>query len=59
MPIEPSFLADFTGGEIRAISSIEPRENQWLLLEGFILDQNGRLRSQWAGVTLDTGDEGS
>lgn len=56
MPIEAALLADFTGGEIRAISSVEPAENQWLLLEGLVLDQNGRLRSQWAGVTWDTGE---
>lgn len=59
MVVEASFLADFTGGEVRAISSMEPEENQWLLLEGLVLDQNGRLRAQWAGVTWDTGDEGS
>jgi hypothetical protein len=57
MPIEQAFLSDFTGGEIAAISSIEPSERQWLLLEGLVLDQNGRLRAQWAGVTWDTGDD--
>jgi len=51
LAIEQTFLPDFTGGEITAISSIEARENNWLLLEGFVLDKNGRLRSQWAGVT--------
>lgn len=59
MPIEESILADFRGGEIYAISSVEPAESQWLLLEGLILDNNGRLRSQWSGVTWDTGDDGS
>jgi hypothetical protein len=61
MPVEARYLADFTGGEIYAISSVEPRENQWLLLEGFVLDQNRRLRSQWAGVSWDveTDDFGS
>ena len=59
MPIENEILADFTGGEITAISSVEPRENQWLLLEGFVLDKNGRLRSQWAGVTWKAESSGS
>lgn len=56
MPIEPYAMPDFTGGEIRALSSVEPTENQWLLLEGLVLDQNGRLRAQWAGVTWTTGE---
>lgn len=59
MAVSAELLADFTGGEISAISSVEPLQNQWLLLEGFVLDRNGRLRSQWSGVTWDTGDDGS
>jgi len=59
MPIEPFVLADFSGGEISAVSSTEPSESQWLLLEGLVLDQNGRLRAQWAGVTWGTEDDGS
>jgi hypothetical protein len=51
MPIEQSFLGDFSGGEISAISSIEPQQGQWLLLEGFVLDDNKRLRAQWSGQT--------
>lgn len=51
MAIEPQFLADFSGGEIALRSSVEAQENQWLLLEGFVLDNNRRLRSQWAGAT--------
>lgn len=51
MPIEESFLNDFSGGEISAKSSLEPAENQWLALVGFVLDNNRRLRSQWAGAT--------
>jgi hypothetical protein len=51
MPIEQSFLGDFSRGEISAISSVEPQQGNWLLLEGFVLDENRRLRSQWAGAT--------
>lgn len=50
MAVEPRILPDFSGGEISALSSVEPNENQWLLLEGFVLDSNKRLRSQWAGA---------
>jgi hypothetical protein len=59
MPIQQSILADFSGGEISAISSVEAKDNQWLLLEGFVLDQNGRLRSQWAGVSWEIGGDES
>ena len=51
MAIEQRVLADFSGGEIALRSSVEAKENQWLLLEGFVLDVNRRLRSQWAGAT--------
>jgi hypothetical protein len=51
MSIEERFLADFSGGEISLKSSIEPKENQWLLLKGFVLDNNRRLRAQWSGAT--------
>jgi hypothetical protein len=51
MAIEETVLADFSGGEISLKSSLEPRENQWLLLKGFVLEENRRLRAQWAGAT--------
>jgi hypothetical protein len=51
VPIEEQFLNDFSGGEIALKSSLEPKENQWLLLKGFVLDNNRRLRAQWAGAT--------
>lgn len=51
MAVEVTLLADFTGGEINAISAVEPRDGEWLLLEGLVLDSNGRLRSQWPGVS--------
>jgi len=51
MAIEQQFLADFSGGEIALKASTEAAENQWLLLEGFILDNNRRLRAQWPGAT--------
>lgn len=51
MAIEEKFLADFSGGEIALRSSVEAKENQWLLLEGFVLDSNRRLRAQWPGAT--------
>ena len=51
MSIEERVLGDFSGGEISLRSSLEPKENQWLRLEGFVLDVNRRLRSQWSGVT--------
>jgi hypothetical protein len=51
MSIEEQLLPDFSGGEISLRSSLEPQENQWLLLKGFVLDNNRRLRAQWAGAT--------
>ncbi len=51
MSIEERLLADFSGGEISLKSSLEPKENQWLLLKGFVLENNRRLRAQWAGAT--------
>lgn len=59
MPIEQSFLGDFSRGEISAISSVEPQQGNWLLLEGFVLEDNVRLRSQWAGATWVVEVEGS
>jgi hypothetical protein len=59
MAIEPKFYGDFSGGEISLKSSLEPQENQWLLLEGFVLDSNKRLRSQWSGVTWSVQQEAS
>ena len=51
MPIEQIVLGDFSGGEIALKSSVEAAENQWLLLEGFVLDSNRRLHAQWPGAT--------
>lgn len=51
MAVEQKFLPDFSGGEIALKSSVEAAENQWLLLEGFVLDSNRRLRAQWPGAT--------
>jgi hypothetical protein len=51
--VETSYLADFTGGEQDAISSLEFEENQWMMLRGFVFDNNNRLRSQWAGAEWD------
>lgn len=51
MAIEQKFLPDFSGGEIALKASTEAAENQWLLLEGFVLDNNRRLRAQWPGAT--------
>lgn len=51
MAVEQRFLPDFSGGEIALRSSLEAAENQWLLLEGFVLDSNRRLRTQWEGAT--------
>jgi hypothetical protein len=59
MAVEQRFLSDFSGGEIALKSSVEARENQWLLLEGFVLDNNRRLRSQWAGATWTVSVAGS
>ena len=59
MPIEQSFLGDFSRGEIAAISSVEPQQGNWLLLEGFVLDDNRRLRAQWAGATWVVREETS
>ena len=51
MAVNQTFIDDFSGGEIALRSSLEAKENQWLLLEGFVLDNNRRLRAQWAGAT--------
>jgi len=51
MAIEQRVLADFSAGEIALKSSVEAAENQWLLLDGFVLDNNRRLRTQWPGAT--------
>lgn len=53
MAVEVELLANFTGGEISIVASTEPQENDWLLLKGFVLDENGRLRAQWAGASWD------
>ena len=59
MSIEQRLLADFSGGEILLKSSLEPQENQWLSLKGFVLDSNSRLRSQWLGKVWIIEDESS
>lgn len=59
MAVEQQFLNDFSGGEIYSIASTEPKENQWLLIKGLVLDQNGRLRAQWSGVVWDVEESGS
>jgi hypothetical protein len=59
MAIEPKIYGDFSGGEVTAISSLEPQENQWLLLAGFVLDRNKRLRSQWEAVSWEVESEES
>jgi hypothetical protein len=59
MAVSERFLADFSGGEISLKSSLEPQENQWLLLKGFVLDNNRRLRSQWAAATWEIKQEES
>jgi len=51
MAVEQRVLPDFSGGEIALRSAVEAAENQWLLLEGFVLDNNRRLRAQWEGAT--------
>jgi hypothetical protein len=53
VPVETEYIADFTGGEQDAISSLEFEENQWMSLLGFVFDNNSRLRSQWAGAEWD------
>jgi hypothetical protein len=55
MAVNEIFLGDFSGGEVSLRSSLEPQENQWLLLEGLVLDRNKRLRSQWEGATWEVG----
>lgn len=55
MPIETVNMADFSGGENDYISSIEPDENQWASLRGFVFDRQSRLRSQWAGGLWSAG----
>ncbi len=59
MAVSERFLADFSGGEISLRSSLEPQENQWLLLKGFVLDNNSRLRSQWLGKVWVLEEESS
>jgi len=59
MAIEERVLPDFSGGEISLRSSLEPQENQWLLLKGFVLDNNSRLRSQWLGKVWVLEEESS
>ena len=53
MPVETQYLADFTGGEQDAISSLEFEQNQWMTLSGFVFDNSSRIRSQWAGAEWD------
>lgn len=58
MAIELTVLPDFSGGEISYRSSLEPQENQWSLLEGFVLNNNRRLEAQWPGVNWKIPVEG-
>ena len=53
MPVETQYLADFSGGEQDAISSLEFDESEWMMLRGFVFDNNSRLRTQWAGAEWD------
>lgn len=53
MPVETQYLADFSGGEQDAISSLEYDESEWMMLSGFVFDNNDRLRAQWAGAEWD------
>ena len=53
MPIETQYLADFSGGEQDAISSLEYAEDEWMTLRGFVFDNSRRLRTQWAGAEWD------
>lgn len=59
MPINKLQLTDFSAGEIALRSSLEAKENQWLLLEGFILESNKRIRTQWEGATWVVNTQGS
>ena len=53
MPVETQYLQDFSGGEQDAISSLEYDETEWMMLKGFVFDNNDRLRAQWAGAEWD------
>jgi len=53
VPVETQYLADFSGGEQDAISSLEYDESEWMMLRGFVFDNNDRLRAQWAGAEWD------
>jgi hypothetical protein len=53
VPVETQFLADFSGGEQDAISSLEFEESEWMMLRGFVFDNSRRLRSQWAVAEWD------
>lgn len=59
MAVEQTILNDFSGGEIYFVASNEAQENQWSVIKGLILDQNKRLRAQWAGVVWDVQEDGS
>lgn len=59
MPVETQYLADFSGGEQDAISSLEYDETQWMSLIGFVFDNSNRLRSQWAAAEWDVRLAGS
>ena len=53
MPVETQYLANFSGGEQDAISSLEYEEDEWMTLKGFVFDNSRRLRTQWAGAEWD------
>lgn len=46
--VKEEVLADFTGGQTSRTASMEFADNQWAKLKGFVLEERGRLRSQWA-----------
>lgn len=56
MAIVTEYLADFTGGEVDLISSLEAAESEWLKLLGFVFDNDRRIRSQWAGAEWDAAE---
>lgn len=48
MAVEEASLNDFRGGlAADARSSMDFNENQWAKITGFVLEDGGRLRSQW------------
>jgi hypothetical protein len=56
MAIVTEYLADFTGGEVDVISSLEADQQQWLKLLGFVFDNERRIRSQWSGAEWEASE---